>query len=150
MLQGDRHWPDFLRALGHPPELADDPRFVDIPNRFANATVLVETMDRILGTRPLSEWGPIFDANDVWYAPIQKLPEVVEDPVIRAAGAFVTMDSPEGPVEQVNTPADFYGTPAEPGAWAPELGQHTEMILAEDLGIDWDRIAELKELGAIP
>jgi crotonobetainyl-CoA:carnitine CoA-transferase CaiB-like acyl-CoA transferase len=53
-------------------------------------------------------------------------------------------------VEQVNTPADFYGTPAKPGAWPPELGQHTEMILAEDLGYDWDRIASLKELGAIP
>ena len=45
---------------------------------------------------------------------------------------------------------DFYGTPSGPGEWAPELGQHTEMIIVEELGLDWDRIAELKELGAIP
>ncbi|MGE0600211.1 MAG: CaiB/BaiF CoA transferase family protein [Dehalococcoidia bacterium] len=150
MLQGDRHWPDFLRAVGNPPELADDARFVDIPNRYANAAALVEIMDRILATKNLSEWGPIFDANDVWWAPLQNVAEVVDDPVVRAAGAFVTMDSPQGPVEQVNTPADFYGTPARPGEWAPELGQHTEMILTEDLGYDWDRVASLKELGAIP
>ena len=150
MLQGDRHWPDFLRALGHPPELANDERFRDIPNRFANAPVLVEILDRMLAAKTLANWAPIFDANDVWFAPIQNVTEVVADPVMRAAGAFVSVESPDGPIEQVNTPADFYGTPARPGAWAPELGQHTEMILSEDLGYDWDRISSLKELGAIP
>ncbi len=150
MLQGDRHWPDFLRAVGNPPELAGDERFKDIPARRDNAPELVEAMDRILATKTLAEWGPIFDANDVWFAPVQNLAEVVADPVIRAAGAIVKVDAPEGPVEQVNTPADFYGTPAKPGHWAPELGQHTETILLEELGYDWDRIASLKELGAIP
>lgn len=149
MLQGDRHWPDFLRALGNPPELADDPRFVNIPGRAASAPDLVAILDRILGTRPLREWGPIFDAHDVWFAPVQTTAEVVQDPVIRAAGAIVTIDSPEGPKEQVATPVDFYGTPVEPGNWAPELGQDTETILLE-YGYDWDRIASLKELGAIP
>jgi crotonobetainyl-CoA:carnitine CoA-transferase CaiB-like acyl-CoA transferase len=150
MLQGDRHWPDFLRALDHPAELTGDERFTDIPNRYMNAPVLVEILDRMLATKSLAEWAPVFDANDVWFAPIQNVTEVVNDPVIRAAGAFVTVDSPDGPIEQVNTPADFYGTPAKPGAWPPELGQHTELILTEDLGYDWDRIASLKELGAIP
>jgi crotonobetainyl-CoA:carnitine CoA-transferase CaiB-like acyl-CoA transferase len=43
---------------------------------------------------------------------------------------------------------DFYGTPVEPTSWPPELGQDTETILLE-YGYDWDRIAALKELGAI-
>lgn len=149
MLQGDRHWPDFLRAMGNPPELAEDPRFVDIPGRRDNATALVEIMDRLLGSKTLAEWAPIFDANDVWFAPIQTVSEAVDDPVIRAAGAIVTVESPNGPIEQIATPADFYDTPAEPGNWAPELGQDTETILL-DMGYDWDRISSLKELGAIP
>lgn len=150
MLQGDRHWPDFLRALGNPPELGGDERFKDIPGRRDHAPDLVAILDGILRGKPLAEWAAIFDANDVWFAPVQNLAEVVADPVVREAGAFVTMESPTGPVEQVNTPADFYGTPARPGSWAPELGQDTETILLEDLGYDWDRIASLKELGAIP
>ncbi len=148
LLQGDRHWPDLLRALGNPPELTGDPRFADIPGRRDHAPELVEVLDRIFATKPLAEWGPIFDANDVWWAPILGVAEVVQDPVVRAAGAFVELESPDGPVEQVNTPADFFGTPAQPGGWAPELGQHTEEVLLE-LGFDWERIAELKEQGAI-
>ncbi len=148
LLQGDRHWPDLLRALGNPPELAEDPRFQDIPGRRDNAPALVAELDRILATKPLEEWGPIFDANDVWWAPILNVAEVTQDPVVRAAGAFVEVESPDGPVEQVNTPADFSATPARPQGWAPELGQHTEEVLLE-LGYDWERIAALKEAGAI-
>jgi len=149
MLQGDRHWPDFVRALGNPPELSEDPRFVDILGRRDNAAALAGVLDTILAGRPLREWAHVFDANDVWFAPVQSVAEVVADPVIRAAGAFVEVASPDGPREQVATPADFSATPAEPGCWAPEAGQDTETVLLES-GYDWDRIASLKELGAIP
>lgn len=148
LLQGDRHWPDLLRALGNPPELAEDPRFQDIPGRRDHAPALVAALDRILATKTLAEWGPIFDANDVWWAPILNVAEVTQDPVVRAAGAFVEVESPDGPVEQVNTPADFSATPARPRGWVPELGQHTEEVLLE-LGYDWEQIAALKEAGAI-
>jgi len=149
MLQGDRHWPDFVRALGNPPELSEDPRFVDILGRRDNAAALAGVLDTILAGRPLREWAHVFDANDVWFAPVQSVAEVVADPVVRAAGAFVEVASPDGPREQVATPADFSATPAEPGCWAPEAGQDTETVLLES-GYDWDRIASLKELGAIP
>lgn len=150
LLQADRHWPDLMRALGNPEQLLGDPRFTNIPGRRDNAEALVGELDAILRTKSLAEWAEVFDANEVWFAPVQNVEEVVNDPVIRAAGAFVTVESPEGPVEQVNTPADFYGTPATPGRWAPELGQDTETILLEELGYDWERIASLKEAGAIP
>jgi crotonobetainyl-CoA:carnitine CoA-transferase CaiB-like acyl-CoA transferase len=37
----------------------------------------------------------------------------------------------EGTVPMVATPADFHGTPWEPRACAPRLGQHTDEVLAE-------------------
>ncbi|MGH9005142.1 MAG: hypothetical protein ACRDYV_18625 [Acidimicrobiia bacterium] len=49
----------------------------------------------------------------------------------------------------VATPIDFAGTPWAPRSTAPEFSQHTEEVLLE-IGHDWDRIIELKELGAIP
>jgi crotonobetainyl-CoA:carnitine CoA-transferase CaiB-like acyl-CoA transferase len=53
------------------------------------------------------------------------------------------------PIEMVATPIDFAGTPWSPRSVAPEYAQHTEEVLLE-LGHDWDRIIELKDLGAIP
>ena len=148
LLQGDRHWPDLLAAL-QSESLADDPRFVDIKSRLENAEAVVAALDLIIKTKSLAEWGPIFDAHNVWFAPVQTLAELAFDPVAETAGCFVDMDGPEGPVRQVATPATFYGTPAEPGRWAPELGQSTEEILLE-LGYDWDGIIALKESGTIP
>jgi crotonobetainyl-CoA:carnitine CoA-transferase CaiB-like acyl-CoA transferase len=147
LLQADRHWPDLLRALGSP-ELGEDERFKDIPSRMANNTALVGELDRLFITRTLAEWGPIFDRENVWYAPVNTIAEVAEDPVAKAAGAFVELEGPEGPARQVATPADFYGTPIEQRNWAPELGQHTEEVLLE-LGYDWEKIGGLKDAGAI-
>ena len=70
---------------------------------------------------------------------------------IAAAGGFVDVPSPDGgePLRMVASPVDFAGTPWRPRAAPPEHAQHTEEVLLE-LGHDWDRILELKELGAIP
>ena len=149
-LQGDRHWPDVLRAVGKP-EWADDARFATLMDRFRNAAELVTELNEIFATRPLAEWGTIFDAEDVWWAPVQHAHETIDDPLARAAGGFVPVPDPGGgdPVDMVATPVDFGGTPWEARSWPPEFAQHTEEVLLE-LGYDWDRIIELKELGAIP
>ena len=55
-LQGDRHWPDVLRAVGRP-EWADDERFADLMARFANSAELVRELNAIFATKPLAS-GP--------------------------------------------------------------------------------------------
>lgn len=148
-LQADRLWPDLLRAIDRP-EWATDPRYESMAARFANSAELVRELGEVFAARSLPEWGEIFDAEDVWWAPVQHAHEVVDDPQARAGGGFVAVPV-EGsePIEMVATPIDFAGTPWSPRSTAPELGQHTEEVLLE-LGYDWDRIIELKELGAIP
>jgi crotonobetainyl-CoA:carnitine CoA-transferase CaiB-like acyl-CoA transferase len=148
LLQADRHWPDLLAAL-NAAELGADARFANIPARMENKSALVDALDAIITQKTLAEWGPIFDAHNVWYAPVQALHELPQDPMAYAAGIFVDVPADDGPIRQVATPADFYGTPVEPRGWAPELGQNTEEVLLE-LGMDWDRIIALKESGAIP
>jgi crotonobetainyl-CoA:carnitine CoA-transferase CaiB-like acyl-CoA transferase len=118
--------------------------------RYHNSAELVRSLNDIFGTRTLEEWGPIFDREDVWWAPVQHAHETVDDPVARAAGGFVTVPTDgDDTVEMVASPVDFSGTPWAPRSMSPEYSQHTEEVLLE-LGLDWDRIIELKELHAIP
>jgi crotonobetainyl-CoA:carnitine CoA-transferase CaiB-like acyl-CoA transferase len=148
-LQADRHWPDVLRAVDRA-EWADDERFSSIMDRYRHAAELVAALNEIFATRPLAEWAPIFDREDVWWAPVQHAHETVDDPLARAAGGFVAVpDGAGGSVEMVASPVDFGGTRWAPRSTPPEFAQHTEEVLLE-LGHDWDRIVELKELGAIP
>jgi crotonobetainyl-CoA:carnitine CoA-transferase CaiB-like acyl-CoA transferase len=148
-LQADRHWPDVLRAVERP-EWAEDERFSSIMARFQHAAELVSELNAIFASRSLAEWGPILDREDVWWAPVQHAHETVDDPLARAAGGFVAVPVEGGdPVEMVASPVDFGGTPWAPRSMPPEFAQHTEEVLLE-LGHDWERIIELKELGAIP
>lgn len=148
-LQGERMWPDVLRAIDKP-EWATDPRFDSIMNRFVNSAVLVEELNAVFATKTLAEWGAIFDKENVWWAPVQHAHELVDDPVATAAGGFVDIPTPEGEsIRGVASPVDFYGTPWAPSSVPPEFAQHTEEVLLE-LGYDWDRIIELKTIGAIP
>jgi crotonobetainyl-CoA:carnitine CoA-transferase CaiB-like acyl-CoA transferase len=148
LLQGDRHWPDLLRALGRE-DMRDDERWSDITRRRQNAESLVHELDREFAKKTMAEWGPVLDAHNVWWAPVNTISDALQDPAVRNAGAFVEVEGPDGPVPMVNSPADFYGTPAAPRGMPPELGQHTEEVLLE-LGYDWDGIIALKEGGAIP
>ncbi|MBI5948186.1 MAG: CoA transferase [Chloroflexi bacterium] len=148
LLQADRHWPDLIRALGVE-WMAADARFNSIPARMLNAEALVAEIDAVMATRTLAEWAPIFDRENVWWAPVNTIEDVTKDPAAEAAGVFVEVPGPDGPIRQVATPADFFGTPIEFRGWVPELGQDTEQVLL-DLGYDWDGIIALKERGAIP
>jgi crotonobetainyl-CoA:carnitine CoA-transferase CaiB-like acyl-CoA transferase len=148
LLQADRHWPDLLRAIERE-DLLKDERFADINVRREHTPELVDELDAIFARRTLAEWGEIFDRENVWFAPVNSVNDVVADPVAHEAGVFRDVEGPDGKVPFVMTPADFDRTPASPRGLSPELGQHTEEVLLE-LGYDWEEIVPLKERGAIP
>jgi len=146
-LQGDRHWPDVIRAIEQP-ELLQDEHFKDIRVRRENNAACVRALDAAFNARPMAHWAEVFDREGVWWAPVQSVDDLVTDPQARAGGLFVDTPVAEGMAEMVASPADFADTPWQPASMAPEFGQHTEEILL-DLGYDWQRIAALRERGAI-
>jgi crotonobetainyl-CoA:carnitine CoA-transferase CaiB-like acyl-CoA transferase len=130
-LEPERHWPALCRAVGRP-EWRDDPRFADARARAVNSTVLVAALDEIFATRPLDEWAQVFAGEpDFFWSPINTLEDVVADAQFHAAGGIVDVPDGEAAVPMVATPADFHGTPWAPRSAAPELGQHTEEVLAD-------------------
>ena len=148
-LQGQRHWPDLIRAVDRPDWL-DDPRFATMQARRTNCAELVGLLDALFATRPLSEWGVIFDRAGMWWAPVQSTEDVVRDPQAIAAGAFVDVPQADGgTIRGVASPVDFSRDRWAPGGPVPECGQHTEELLLE-LGYDWEVIGGLKARGVVP
>lgn len=130
-LEPERHWPALCRAVGRP-EWGDDPRFADARARAVNSTALIAALDEIFATRPLDEWAQVFAGEpDFFWSPINTLEDVVADEQFHAAGGIVDVPDGDAAVPMVATPADFHGTPWAPRSAAPELGQHTEEVLAE-------------------
>jgi crotonobetainyl-CoA:carnitine CoA-transferase CaiB-like acyl-CoA transferase len=148
LLQGDRHWPDLCRAVERE-DLRNDERFANITVRREHGPALVEELDAEFAKKTLAEWGEVLDRENVWWAPVNTLSDVLDDPVAHEAGVFQNVEGPDGPVTFVSTPADFSDTEAAARGLSPELGQHTEEVLLE-LGYDWEQIIALKEQGAIP
>ena len=85
-------------------------------------------------------------------APIQNLKEVSEDPQAWENDYLLKAHCDEvgREVDIRGLPITLSKTPGQVESLGPELGQDTELILADVLGIDWDRIGELKERGVIP
>lgn len=148
-LEGERHWPGLVAALDQP-QWNDDPRFATFEQRQAHAAELVAALDEVLMTKSRDEWAVLLDRHEVWWAKVQTGLEVRADPQVRAAGCYVDAPLLDGEVvEMVASPVDFGTEPWAVREPAPELGQHTELVLM-DLGIDWDRIEQLKDRGVIP
>ena len=119
------------RAVGRP-DWCNDPRFGDARARATNAVALIAALDEIFATRSLDEWAEIFAGEpDFFWSPVNSLEDVVADPQFHAAGGLVDVGDGEFAVPMVATPADFHGTPWAPRSAAPELGAHTDEVLAD-------------------
>ncbi|MGH0030257.1 MAG: CaiB/BaiF CoA transferase family protein [Myxococcota bacterium] len=150
MLQSDRYWADLCKAIGHP-ELGRDERFADLRARAANAAECVGALDAIFATKPRDEWLRILhEGGDFICTIVNSVDDLPDDPQMRSNGYIVDFDHPSfGPTPMVGVPVRLSETPGGIREPAPQLGQHTELILTEDLGYSWDDVAALREKGVI-
>jgi crotonobetainyl-CoA:carnitine CoA-transferase CaiB-like acyl-CoA transferase len=147
MLESDRYWDDLCRHLDRT-QYIDDPRFVDSAARMENSGECIDMLDEAFAEHTLVEWKDILaDAAGVW-APYQEPGELPSDPQVVANGYLPEVsDDSGGSFSLVANPVQFDEQPPEL-VRAPEHGEHTELLLLE-LGYEWDRIAALKDSGAV-
>ena len=147
MLQGQRYWPGFCKAVGHP-ELIEDPRFVTDALRAQNIAECVATLDSIFATKTLAEWKPIMLSQDGQWDIVQKAGELTSDADAIANRYIQDVDYGDGrSIKMVASPVMFdrQALDAKP---APDLGAHNNEVLAEH-GYDEDAIIALQISGAI-
>jgi crotonobetainyl-CoA:carnitine CoA-transferase CaiB-like acyl-CoA transferase len=147
MLQAFKYWPDFCEHLGQS-ELASDPRFESAESLADNAGAAKEIITEAIGQATLADWTERFQTLQGQWAPVQNTLEVAADPQVRANGYIATTATKEGiEFDLVASPVQFDRKPTETSR-APEFNEHGDEILHE-LGLDTDRIIELKAAGAV-
>lgn len=147
----DDAWARLCSALGRE-DLAGDTRFADTASRGEHGGALVQILDTVIAERTAVDWVSRFASAGIPAAPVNKLADVavdeqawVNDYFVRAHCAEVNRE-----VELRGLPVTLSRTPGSVEALGPELGQDTELILVETLGISWDEIGDLQAKGAIP
>jgi formyl-CoA transferase len=145
----DGQFASFCRVLGAP-EWSADTRFATNPQRVRHRSLMVSMITERLATRPAREWLAELEVANVPCGPINDLSQVFVDPQVRHRGMQVRAPHPAaGEVTMVRNPIRFSATPIVHDRAPPLLGEHTEQVLQDVLGLDGVKIAELRSKGAV-
>jgi crotonobetainyl-CoA:carnitine CoA-transferase CaiB-like acyl-CoA transferase len=145
----ERLWKAFCEVLGVP-EWADDPRYDANAKRVARRAELVREIEARLEARDRDDWVARFAEAGLPAGPINDIGQVFEDAQVRHRGMAAEVDHPTaGRVRLPGIPVKFQGTPARIQGPPPNLGQHTDEVLRDVLGLSPSAIAELRASGAL-
>ena len=147
--QPARYWKPFVEALGIQ-HILEDPTMPGAEDGTVQSPELMKLIEDTFASKTFEEWDAIFRRYGFIYARIQTIDELPDDPQVIANDYITDFDHPDmGAVKVCNFPVAFSETPATMQSAAPELGQHTEDVLIEELGYDWEDIGRFQEAGAI-
>ena len=145
----DRLWRIFCPLMGLD-DMLEDPRYATNAARNANRDALITRLQEIFLTKTYEAWEAILLQHGIPMGAINTIDKVVEHPQVQARGAIVETAHPvAGTVKIVGVPVKLSQTPGAVREPAPLLGQHTDAVLREYLGMDDAKITALRQAGAI-
>lgn len=143
-----KFWEGLLTAIEQL-DLGVDPRFSSRELRIKNFVALTRALGEVIAKKPRSEWMVLLEANDVPFAPVHKIEDVLADPQIKHLQAFRTLQHPtEGALTAIRRPVHIDGGRDGSDLPAPTFGEHTDEVLKE-LGYDDTAIAQMRKAKAI-
>jgi crotonobetainyl-CoA:carnitine CoA-transferase CaiB-like acyl-CoA transferase len=145
----DSQFASLCKVAGRP-ELAGDERFRLMSGRIVNRDALIPLVAEIMRQRGMHEWIAVLEAANVPCGPINNMQQVFEDPQVQQRGLKVEIPTPSGVrCPAVASPMRFSGTPVEYSVPPPTLGQHTQEILQDLLGMDRAAVDALAAKGVV-
>ncbi len=145
----DGQWQRFCQAADRL-DLAKDPRFASNQQRVENRRALVPQLEALFKTRSSADWQQELQKVEVPHAPVWNYAQLFAQPQAAARGLRLSVRDPAGqPVDLVGSPFHIDGAALPAPSRPPHLGEHTEQILSQVLGLDASRLAELRRRGVI-
>jgi crotonobetainyl-CoA:carnitine CoA-transferase CaiB-like acyl-CoA transferase len=145
-----------LAELVGRPEWLTDPRFSTRAGWAEHLeTDIRPAVEKWLATRTRMEAVHELSAAGIAAGPCLTPPEVVEDPHMAARHMLVSMERTDGVADPVLIPGNpvklsEHGDPAEPaGTRVPWVGEHTESVLRDELGLTEDELSDLRAEGVV-
>jgi 2-methylfumaryl-CoA isomerase len=153
----DRQWRGLVRVLGMAEGIAALARETGLDlghegNRFRARAAITALFAPWFAAQRLDEIAPLFDAAGLTWAPFRSFAEAVRtDPDLSPDNPMVGMiDQPGiGRYPAAGSPVAWGDLPRLPPAPAPRLGEHSEQILAEVLGLGAGQIGALIDRGVV-
>jgi crotonobetainyl-CoA:carnitine CoA-transferase CaiB-like acyl-CoA transferase len=142
-------WRAFCAALGSP-GLAEDPRFRTNRDRVTNYEALRAALSPLLRSRTTAEWLEILETAGVPCGRVRGVGEAVENPQVAARGLLLDVAHPRvGRARYVGSPIHLEGAGRGSLRPPPLLGEHTEAVLGERLGLGKEAVEALRRDGVV-
>ncbi len=145
----DKQWETFCKVVNRN-ELINDDKFSTNAARVTNRKLLVGKLNRLFTTQNAKYWVDIFDEVGLASGPINEMDKVFENEQVKSREMYIELPHPiDNKVSILNSPIKIPTAPATIHKAPPTLGEHTEEILQEMIGIDGDTIAKLRDKGVL-
>jgi CoA:oxalate CoA-transferase len=145
----EKFWAGFCRAVEHP-EWQADPRFATNRDRVANRGALMALVEDAFTVRATDDWLARLHAAGVPAAPILGVDRVLSDPQVNHRHMVVEVEHPRlGRLPTLGTPIKIDGVRELSVTAAPQLGQHTDLVLGDWLKYPAERLAGLRRDGVV-
>jgi crotonobetainyl-CoA:carnitine CoA-transferase CaiB-like acyl-CoA transferase len=132
------------------PELAKDERFLTNAKRVEHRQSLVPLLMPVLKQRSTQEWLSALETVGVPCGPINTLDQVFADPQVQHRQLAIQLPHPEaGQVSLVSNPIRFDNEALNAETAPPLLGEHTQPVLTDLLGLSPEQQEQLKTKGII-
>ncbi|HYF46631.1 MAG TPA: CoA transferase, partial [Acidimicrobiales bacterium] len=138
-------WKNFAEGIGQP-ELFERWPGSKYADHATGNLELQAILKEVFATKTSKEWLDFADEHNVPIAPVNNAKNIVDDPQFKARFPLFTVD--QLGAEQLPLPLFVEGEELPVPSKAPDVGQHTDEVMAEVLGYDDAKLAELREAGA--